>query len=152
MFVNFKILEFIILQKNRVIKKYFNIGAIIFALASTIFFIMQEYGNYFCFIWAGTIIIAVIEFNVMFRKRKKIDFNIEMNFFDKLIDVFQIVLGVVLLIIPYTPIFLYIGGGHDSKIDIISKLIYLIYGTCMIFMNRYVSYLLINKEKYINEH
>ena len=69
-----KILTFLyIYYDNKKIRIVFNYGAVIFTIISLSFFYLNinKYGEYFCFIWCGAIIIPIIMYNIMYKSKEK---------------------------------------------------------------------------------
>lgn len=140
-----KILMFFYLYvKDKSARKIFNFVAIVFAIISTIIFYVLNWGNYFCFIWLAAIVVSVIEYNLIYRKKEKIDTD-SINILEKAIIVCAIVWGIFILILPYTKIFTLIGGGANEKVDILSKIIFLVYGMCQIFLDKHTIFFVKNR-------
>ena len=140
-----KILMFFYLYiKSNYAKKTFNFVTIVFAIISTIIFYVLNWGNYFCFIWLAVIVVSVIQYNLMYRKKEKIDTD-SINIFEKAIIAGSIAWGIFILILPYTKIFTLIGGGSNKQIDILSKIIFLVYGMCQILLDKHTIFFVKNR-------
>lgn len=63
----------------------------------------------------------------------------EISEIDFIFFILNVIGGTILIIIPCTRTFHYIGGGYNFKVDIVSKYLFLIFGLCIIFLNKYIS-------------
>lgn len=130
--------------KNNYVKKTFNFLIIVFAIISTLIFYVLNWGNYFCFIWLAVIIVSVIQYNLIYRKKGKIDTD-SINILEKILIAGSISWGVFILILPYTKIFTFIGGGTNKRIDILSKIIFFVYGMCQLLLDKHTIFFVKNR-------
>ena len=130
--------------KNNYVKKTFNFLIIVFAIISTLIFYVLNWGNYFCFIWLAVIIVSVIQYNLMYRKKEKIDTD-SINIFEKILIACSVSWGFFILILPYTKIFTFIGGGTNKQIDILSKIIFFVYGMCQLLLDKHTIFFVKNR-------
>ena len=125
-FIISKVLMFLYLYYERkFIIKIFNYSMVIFGGITSVIFYLYGWGEYFCFIWIGSIILSVIMFNYIYSKSERLDAH-NINIFEMLIIICSILWGIFIIVLPYTSIFIFIGGGNNSQIDIVSKILFFI--------------------------
>ncbi|ASW42067.1 hypothetical protein [Clostridium isatidis] len=132
-----KIIEFIKRYKNKKVENVFRVFTLVFGIGSTAIFYILDYSMYFCFTWIGSLLIGLLQYSIVYRNVEK-ESNEEINELQKLFSFFSIILGIFIIIIPHTKIFNLIGGGIDSKVDSISKIVFAILGICHIILNEYI--------------
>ncbi|MDY2631826.1 MAG: hypothetical protein SOV85_10830 [Clostridium sp.] len=133
-----KILTFLyIYYDNKKIRIVFNYGAVIFTIISLSFFYLNinKYGEYFCFIWCGAIIIPIIMYNIMYKSKEKDETNY-INKFELFIISISIIWGFFMIIIPHTSIFILIGGKINPYIGKVSTIIFYVYGIVQITLDK----------------
>lgn len=133
-----KILTFLyIYYDNKKIRIVFNYGAVIFTIISLSFFYLNinKYGEYFCFIWCGAIIIPIIMYNIMYKSKEKDETNY-INIFELFIIIISIIWGFFMIIIPHTSIFILIGGKINPYIGKVSTIIFYVYGIVQITLDK----------------
>ena len=135
-----KILTFLyIYYDNKKIRIVFNYGAVIFTIISLSFFYLNinKYGEYFCFIWCGAIIIPIIMYNIMYKSKEKDETNY-INIFELFIISISIsiIWGFFMIIIPHTSIFILIGGKINPYIGKVSTIIFYVYGIVQITLDK----------------
>lgn len=133
-----KILTFLyIYYDNKKIRIVFNYGAVIFTIISLSFFYLNinKYGEYFCFIWCGAIIIPIIMYNIMYKSKEKDETNY-INIFELFIISISIIWGFFMIIIPHTSIFILIGGKTNPYIGKVSTIIFYVYGIVQITLDK----------------
>lgn len=131
-----KILTFLyIYYDNKKIRIVFNYGAVIFTIISLSFFYLNinKYGEYFCFIWCGAIIIPIIMYNIMYKSKEKDETNY-INKFE--LFIISIIWGFFMIIIPHTSIFILIGGKINPYIGKVSTIIFYVYGIVQITLDK----------------
>ena len=80
----------------------------------------------------------------MYRKKEKID-TASINIFEKILIACSVSWGFFILILPYTKIFTFIGGGTNKRIDILSKIIFFVYGMCQILLDKHTIFFVKNR-------
>lgn len=133
-----KILTFLyIYYDNKRVRNFFNYGLLIFQVVSGVFFYLNLniYGEYFCFIWSGTMVIPLIMFNLMYRNKEK-DETDSINIFEWIIIICSIAWGIFMLTIPYSRVFTMIGGNYNPNIDRVSRIVFCVYGIVQITFDK----------------
>lgn len=132
-----KILTFLyIYYDDKNVRRNFNYGSVIFAVISSVFFYINinKYGEYFCFIWCGAIIIPIIMYNIMYKNKEK-DETDYINIIELFI-IISIIWGFFMIIIPHTSIFIFIGGKINPYIGKVSTIIFYVYGIVQITLDK----------------
>lgn len=96
---------------------------------------INQYGEYFCFIWSGAIIIPIITFNIMYKNKEK-DETDYINIVELFIIISSSIWGLFMIIIPHTSIFIFIGGKTNHYIGRVSTIIFYIYGIVQITLDK----------------
>jgi len=124
--------------KNK-FKKRLIIGSVIFALITTPIFYFKNYGLYFCVmwgsIWSTGYISALI--STIFVRKYLIEYDYrDITTIDIMSFLFNLAIGMFLIVLPYTNIFYLIGGGIDNRTVFISKIVFFLWGISLIFFNK----------------
>lgn len=115
--------------------KYFMIGFILFSIISSAIFYFFNYSIYFVAAWGTQFLIVPFFYGYIIIRPFKDDI-MELNIIEKFIYSFDILFGIVLIIIPCTPLFKLIGAGTNIKIDVISTVLYILLGLSYIIFNK----------------
>ncbi|MBS4959028.1 MAG: hypothetical protein KHZ99_18690 [Clostridium sp.] len=137
-----KVVEFIKIYTNKKVEIIFRCCTVSFAIISTITFYILDYSIYFCFTWIGSLLIGLLQYSIAFRNINKEDYK-ELNQLQQIFSFIGIIIGAFLVVLPYTKIFILIGGGYELKVDNISRVVFLVCGICFIMLSKYI----INKIK-----
>lgn len=132
-----KMVEFIKIYTNKKVEIIFRWCTVSFAVISTIIFYILDYSMYFCFTWIGSLLIGLFQYSIAFRNINKEDYK-ELNQLQQVLSFIGIIVGAFLVILPYTKIFILIGGGYELKVDNVSRIVFLVCGVCFIMLNKYI--------------
>lgn len=59
-----------------------------------------------------------------------------MNIIEAMNSAVCAIIGLGIMVIPYTRLHSIIGGGMNNRVDLISKILFVIYGGCMIILDK----------------
>ncbi len=143
-----KIIDFQAMYFNRKYEKMILIlGTSIGAIGSGVLH-RAGFSNYFCFIWAGLFTIVLYSqliLNYLINKKEHINKGCisECSIVDDFFGIINIISGVIIIGIPYSPFYSYISGGNEEiKTIIISKTIITILGLSYILLNKKIIFLI----------
>jgi hypothetical protein len=137
-------IEFFIKMYYEKYLKLFIIIAEVFAILSGLIFYKLNYSTYFVASWTTNFIIAPFFYGYFIIKKYEDSLG-EVNFVEKILYTFAIILGVFFILVPYTRLFNLIGGGANSSVDKIAKVLLWILGLTYIFLNKMVMSFFYNK-------
>lgn len=102
--MNFLIGDCIELCKKREIKRgVLNVIFLLCGLIGSVMLLWSISDPYYSFIWGGGIIVAIIQNEFIFRKVKKAEETL--GLIEKISVIIKIIGGVILILIPYIPLF-----------------------------------------------
>ncbi|MFX0549358.1 hypothetical protein ACOAKC_08475 [Hathewaya histolytica] len=133
-----RIIGYVMVFHSKKVEKIFKTIDVIFAIISTLIFYKLHYGEYFCGIWLLSLLMSPWFYGFISKISSKDSYK-EISEIDFIFFILNVIGGTILIIIPYTRVFHYIGGGYNFKVDIVSKYLFLIFGLCIIFLNKYIS-------------
>lgn len=135
-FIISKVLMFLYLYYDwKFIIRIFNYSMIIVGSITSIIFYLFGWGEYFCFIWIGSIILSDIMCNYIYSKSERV-YTHNINIFEIPIIICSLLWGIFVIVLPYTRFFAFIGGGNNLQIDILSKILFFIYGVVQIILDK----------------
>lgn len=137
-------IEFFIKMYYEKYLKLFVIIVEIFGILSGLGFYLMGYSTYFFASWITNFIIAPFFYGYFIIKKYEDSLG-EVNFVEKILYTIYIVIGVILIVVPYTRLFKLIGGGIDSSVDIVARILLGTLGLAYIFLNKMVASYFFNR-------
>ena len=134
-------------------KKIFVLTSNIFGFITTFVFYNFNYGYYFCFVWICHFILIPWIIILTARKIDKTEGIIQLDisdsqYYDLVLLFIDIILGIVVISIPYTYFFRSLSGGcTDSKILMLSKVIFTVIGLQYFILNKFILGLIVRRLK-----
>lgn len=119
-------------------KNKFNLAVITFlvgAIITTFYFYICNYSKYFIASWGMNSFIAPFFYGYIIIRPINSKIN-SINPVEKILYFFELIIGVVLIIIPFTHLYTYVGI-HNSEVLVVSKILIFILGIVNIFLNKF---------------
>lgn len=134
--INLLVGETVFFFKETGIKlKYYNVIIVVFSMVSTfIMYLSDNFSEYFMFIWGAAYILAIVQYNIMYRKADKRKNSL--NFFEKGMAISGMICGVILIFVPHSELFKRIIVKEEANIYIVlCNAIYFIWGVETVMYN-----------------
>jgi hypothetical protein len=143
---------YLIIQKIIVyINKYHNekiaeiVKIIIYSMSPmlTLLLLKLNYRNYFCAFFLIGLILSTAISSYVGKKTVRQSYQ-KISVRDKVMYCLSLLIGSIIIFLPYIESLDFICGGYDYKMDILYRGLYTIYGICFIVLNKYTTYKVFN--------